>query len=137
MLHESGTGGAPKYGVVSQLPVTGSVSNPLADLSVQRAAPDQSMVGYYRTYLGNGVMVELAGTNHAGLYQYTFPAGSQPSVVVDVSHVLPSFRDLGWGQKYSAGSFEIFQDGHYEGNGTYNNGWNRGECVTLEFVEQH
>ena len=29
MMHESGTGGAPKYGVVSQQPVPGNISNPL------------------------------------------------------------------------------------------------------------
>lgn len=126
MLHESGTGGAPKYGVVSQFPVNGTVSNPLADLSIARTVADTSAVGYYKTQLGNGITVELAGTNHAGFYQYTFPSGNA-SVVVDVSHVLPSFRGLGWGQNYAGGGFVIFEDGHYEGNGTYNNGWNRGK----------
>ncbi|KAK8080703.1 glycosyl hydrolase- family 92 protein [Apiospora hydei] len=28
LLHESGTGGAPKYGVVSQMPVVGAIENP-------------------------------------------------------------------------------------------------------------
>ncbi|KAK7209000.1 hypothetical protein V2G26_016178 [Clonostachys chloroleuca] len=28
LLHESGTGGAPKYGVVSQMPVVGTIENP-------------------------------------------------------------------------------------------------------------
>ncbi|KAF9629758.1 hypothetical protein BFW01_g10961 [Lasiodiplodia theobromae] len=132
MLHESGTGGAPKYGVVSQLPVVAAGSsssvpiNPLADLGVARAAMDDAEVGYYRASLANGVTVELAGTDHAGLYRYTFPAGTNASaaVVVDVSHVLPSFRGMGWGQEYAGGEFEIFDDGHYEGKGTYNNGWN-------------
>ncbi|GME26594.1 glycosyl hydrolase [Neofusicoccum parvum] len=133
MLHESGTGGAPKYGVVSQLPVAGPVPNPLADVSVQRAAPDEAAVGYYRTALANGVTVELAGTNHAGLYRYAFPAGGEASIVVDVSHVLPSYRGLGWGQNYAGGSFEVFEDGHYEGNGTYNNGWNRAPDWTIHF----
>lgn len=139
MLHESGTGGAPKYGVVSQLPVVAAESsssmpiNPLADLSVTRAEADEATVGYYRASLANGVTVELAGTNHAGLYRYTFPAGTNASaaVVVDVSHVLPSFRGMGWGQGYAGGEFEIFDDGHYEGKGTYNNGWNLGECCGL------
>ncbi|KAL0262494.1 hypothetical protein SLS55_001462 [Diplodia seriata] len=142
MLHESGTGGAPKYGVVSQLPVVGdsSLANPLADLGVARGAADEASVGYYRARLANGVTVELAGTDHAGMYRYAFPEnrGGAPSaaaavVVVDVSHVLPSFRGLGWGQGYAGGAFEIFDDGHYEGSGTYNNGWNLAPNWTIYF----
>ncbi|KAF4308803.1 glycosyl hydrolase [Botryosphaeria dothidea] len=132
MLHESGTGGAPKYGVVSQLPVAGAVPNPLVDLSVARAAPDEASVGAYRAALANGVGVRLAGTRHAGMYEYEFPGGGG-AVVVDVSHVLPSYRGLGWGQGYAGGGFEVFADGHYEGNGTYNNGWNRAPNWTIHF----
>ncbi|KKY15243.1 putative glycosyl family 92 protein [Diplodia seriata] len=78
MLHESGTGGAPKYGVVSQLPVVGdsSLANPLADLGVARGAADEASVGYYRARLANGVTVELAGTDHAGMYRFNATAAS-------------------------------------------------------------
>ncbi|KAF2823417.1 alpha-1,2-mannosidase family protein [Ophiobolus disseminans] len=124
MMHESGTGGAPKYGVVSQMPVLGNITNPGANFSQPRASPDEGRVGYYKSSLANGITVELAATEHAGLYSYSFPNGSSPSVVIDVSHVLPSFRGLGWEQHYSGGSFGIFDDGHYTGSGTYNNGWN-------------
>jgi predicted alpha-1,2-mannosidase len=133
MMHESGTGGAPKYGVVSQMPVVGNVSNPLASLSQPRASPDQGGVGYYKSSLANGVTVELGATEHAGLYSYSFPNGSTSSIVVDVSHVLPSFRGLGWEQHYSGGSFKILQDGHYEGFGIYNNGWNLSPDWTVYF----
>ena len=126
MLHESGTGGAPKYGVVAQQAVVGNISNPLDDLSVPRAAADQGQVGSYQVSLASGVTVSLAGTNHAGLYQYTFPS-SDANVVVDVSHVLPSFRGLGLGQNYVEGNISVASDGHYEGSGTYNNGWNLGK----------
>ncbi|EQK97852.1 glycoside hydrolase family 92 [Ophiocordyceps sinensis CO18] len=55
MLHESGTGGAPKYGVVSQMPVVGHLANPLSDaVNDTRAAPDRTEVGYYRAALGSG-----------------------------------------------------------------------------------
>lgn len=125
MLHESGTGGAPKYGVVNQMPVVGNISNPLLDLGQNRSAPDTAQVGYYSSTLISGVTIEAASTEHAGLLQYTYPDG-QGSVVVDVSHVLPSFRGLGWGQGYAGGSFEILPNGSYIGHGTYNNGWNLG-----------
>lgn len=133
MMHESGTGGAPKYGVVSQMPFVGNVSNPLSNLSQLRTTPDQGSVGYYKSSLANGVTVELAATEHAGLYSYLFPNGSTASIVVDVSHVLPSFRDLGWEQHYAGGTFGIFQDGHYEGSGVYNNGWNLSPDWTIYF----
>lgn len=126
MMHESGTGGAPKYGTVSQMPVVGGVSNPLVDLSSPRASADQAQVGYYSTSLSSGIKVELAATNHAGLFSYSFPTALQANVVVDVSHVLPSFRGLGLGQNYVRGNITVSNDGHYEGSGTYNNGWNLG-----------
>ncbi|KAF2643371.1 alpha-1,2-mannosidase family protein [Massarina eburnea CBS 473.64] len=133
LMHESGTGGAPKYGVVSQMPATNNVSNPLTDLSQGRSAADQGAVGYYRSQLSNGVVVELAASEHAGLYQYTFPSGTSPSIVVDVSHVLNSWRGLGWEQHYSKGNFTFLSDGHYEGSGTYNNGWNLSPDWTIYF----
>lgn len=106
------------------MPVVGTVVDPIANFSQPRMSPDQGSVGYYKSSLANGVTVELAATEHAGLYLYNFPNGSASSIVVDVSHVLPSFRGLGWEQHYSGGSFQTFEDGHYTGSGTYNNGWN-------------
>ena len=122
MMHESGTGGAPKYGVVNQMPATGNISNPLLDLGQERRANDSAEVGYYKAQLNNGIDIEVAATAHAGMYQYSF-AGGDNHVVVDVSHVLPSFRGLGWGQGYAGGGFELTEDG-YIGSGIYNNGWN-------------
>lgn len=139
MMHESGTGGAPKYGVVSQLPVVGNVSNPLSDYSVERSVADQASVGYYKSELANGVSVQLAATAHAGLLSYHFPAASgnastSNNVLVDVSHVLPSFRGQGLGQNYEFGNISIANDGHYEGSGVYNNGWNRGRPLLCSCV---
>ncbi|KAI9750507.1 MAG: hypothetical protein M4579_006443 [Chaenotheca gracillima] len=124
MMHESGTGGAPKYGTVSQMPFVGSVPNPLTDVSDTRASSDQAQVGSYKSSLTSGITVELAATDHAALYQYTFPQNQQGNVLVNVSHVLPSYRGLGLSQNYRHGNITILQDGHYEGSGTYNNGWN-------------
>jgi len=106
------------------MPVLGNVPNPLDDLSQGRAAADQASIGYYKSTLANGITVELSASDRAGLYEYNFPNESTASIVVDVSHVLPSFRGLGWEQHYSRGNFSLTSDGHYEGSGTYNNGWN-------------
>lgn len=124
MMHESGTGGAPKYGVVSQMPVLGNISNPLADLNDTRAKPDSNAVGYYKASLGSNITVELSCTSRAGFYQYSFPARKQANVVVDASHVLPSYRGQGLSQQYLGGNITV-SNNHYEGYGDYNNGWNR------------
>ncbi|KAL1983366.1 hypothetical protein VTN96DRAFT_10425 [Rasamsonia emersonii] len=126
MMHEQGTGGAPKYGTVSQLPLVGNISQPLSNLTVGRAVPDQGSVGYYKAQTSDNVVVELAAANRAGMYRYTFPRNAtRKNVLVDVSHVLPSYRGMGLSQGYAGGNFTIFADGHYEGHGVYNNGWNR------------
>lgn len=132
MMHEHGTGGAPKYGVVSQMPVIGDLANPLLDLGRNRTTPDVAEVGYYRSELEGNITVELSGSERAGFYQYRFPEQTQKAVVVDVSHVLPSFRGFGWGQEYSGGSFELTADG-YTGHGIYNNGWNLSPNWTVYF----
>ena len=138
MLHESGTGGAPKYGVVSQMPVSGSIANPLADHNDTRAAPDEAEVGYYKSFLGSGITVELAGTERAGYYQYTFPdTGAEKNIIIDVSHVLSSYRGLGLQQAYLGGSIKVVNGnstrGHYEGYGSYDNGWNKAPKWTVYF----
>jgi len=132
MMHEHGTGGAPKYGVVSQIPAIGDLANPLLDLARNRIAPDVAEVGYYRSELEGGITVELSASERAGFFQYSFPEQVQKAVVVDVSHVLPSFRGFGWGQKYSGGSFDVTFDG-YTGHGIYNNGWNLSPDWTIYF----
>src|ERR1700742_2401818 len=70
MMHESGTGGSPKYGTISQMPVL--LDNPV-NYSVARTTKDVGSVGYYKSSLSNGITVELAGTSHTGMFQYTFP----------------------------------------------------------------
>ena len=132
MMHESGTGGGPKYGVVSQLPVLGDILNPLANLHATRSAPDVTSLGYFQASLGSNITVELSATSRAGIYQYTFPSESKPNVVVDVSHVLPSFRGQGLSQTYRGGNMTILDD-HYEGYGVYDNGWNRAPDWKIHF----
>ncbi|KAJ5619900.1 hypothetical protein N7510_003884 [Penicillium lagena] len=133
MMHEQGTGGAPKYGTVSQLPLVGDISDPLANITVSRSGTDSGSVGYYKATTGQAVTVELASTARAGMYRYSFPSGSQNNVLVDVSHVLPSYRGMGLSQNYEGGELEVFDDGHYEGHGVYNNGWNEAPDWTIYF----
>jgi len=97
MLHESGTGGAPKYGVVPQMPLTSLVGvNVLDNLTYMqpRIGNDTATVGYYRTHLQNGVVAEISASQHAGIMQYTYPTSSSGKyVLADLSHYLPANDD--------------------------------------------
>jgi putative alpha-1,2-mannosidase len=135
MMHEQGTGGAPKYGTVSQLPLVGNISDPLSNITVSRKEADQGSVGYYKALTEEDVEVELSASARAGIYRYNFPSGSRGNVLVDVSHVLPSFRGQGLGQNYKGGNLSIFADGHYEGSGVYDNGWNEAPDWTIYFCK--
>ncbi|KAL2865725.1 alpha-1,2-mannosidase family protein [Aspergillus lucknowensis] len=134
LMHEQGTGGAPKYGTVSQLPLVGNITDPLSNITVAREGTDEARVGYYKAQTGEGVVVELSASAHAGIFRYTFPEDAVgKNVLVDVSHVLPSFRGQGLSQGYQGGNFTIFADGHYEGQGIYDNGWNRSPNWAIYF----
>jgi putative alpha-1,2-mannosidase len=67
MMHLSGTGGVPMYGVVSQLPIAGQIVNPL-DVRVGSAAPGVAEVGSYSARTSDEVVVEPAATDHAAMY---------------------------------------------------------------------
>lgn len=115
------------------MPIVGALQNPLSTFSIRRSKPDEGSVGSYKSSLDNGVAVELAATNHVGFYQYTFPSNTssqENTILVDVSHVLDSFRHSNWGQTYQGGSFTLAPDGHYEGSGIYNKGWNLGTFLS-------
>ena len=143
MMHESGTGGAPKYGVVSQMPLVGTLSDEGGGGAINildnrtywqpRVGDDVARVGYFRTQLESGVGVELSGARHAGIMRYAFPAGDEERhVLVDLSHYLPQETGGYGSQAYLGG--EINLDGAaYRGHATYEGGWNDGAPFTIYF----
>ncbi|KAL6240098.1 hypothetical protein BDW75DRAFT_235927 [Aspergillus navahoensis] len=137
MMHESGTGGAPKYGIIPQMPLT-SIDPPVNILdnltySQSRVGQDTASVGYFKTQLQNGVQIELSGSRHAGIIEYSFPAGEK-HVLVDVSHYLPGSPNDPNSQFYIGGEIQIHDDGQtYSGYGTYVGGWNNGAPFTVYF----
>ena len=128
-LHESGTGGAPKYGVVSQMPLATLDGVNVLDnttYSQPRIGDDSASVGYYKTNLQSGVVAEISASRHAGIIQYTFPLSGGRYVLIDVSHYLPTNGDPEHGQYYSNGHLDISADGRkYSGYGIYTGGWNQ------------
>ncbi|KAF2086181.1 glycoside hydrolase family 92 protein [Saccharata proteae CBS 121410] len=130
LLHESGTGGAVKYGVVPQMPLTSLDSVNVLDNATYmqpRIGNDTMSVGYYKTMLGNGVIAELSATRHVGVMKYTYPAFGSRYVLVDISHYLPTNDETQHAQFYSNGHLETSQDGQmYTGYGIWRGGWNAG-----------
>ena len=132
MLHESGTGGAPKYGVVPQMPLTSLDGvNLLDNLTYMqpRTVADTATVGYYKTSLENGVVAEISTSQHAGLFHYSFPKTGRRYVLVDLSHYLPTQDEVAGEQFYSNGQIAVGENGStYSGHGVWRGGFNEGKC---------
>lgn len=138
MMHESGTGGCAKYGVISQMPLT-KIEAPVNLLDnrtywQERVGEDHASVGYFRTTLENGVTAELSATSHAGFFQYEFPQNENKHVLVDVSHYLPNVVGGYCTQTFREGKIEISDDHkNYQGHGTFAGGFNEGAPYTVFF----
>ena len=131
MLHESGTGGAPKYGLIPQMPLTSLQGvNVLDNLTYMqpRVGNDTATIGYYKTNLANGVTAEWTASMHAGLFRYTYPSTGDKLLLLDLSHFLPTQDEPAGAQFYSNGQINVSTDGStYSGYGVYRGGWNEGD----------
>lgn len=131
MLHESGTGGAPTYGLIPQMPLTTIEGvNLLDNLTYMqpRIGDDVASVGYYQTHLKNGVTAEMSASMHAGIMKYQYPEDQGRYVLVDLSHFIPSMGKKE--QWYSNGFIERSADGSwYSGYGIYREGWAWGRLL--------
>ncbi|CBX98301.1 hypothetical protein LEMA_P097100.1 [Plenodomus lingam JN3] len=81
MTHVSGSGGAPTYGLISQMPLLGNLAHVnLADNTTyatnRSLSQETATVGLFTTVLLNGVKIEITAGNHTGFMRYTFPAAS-------------------------------------------------------------
>ncbi|KAF2774055.1 glycosyl hydrolase [Teratosphaeria nubilosa] len=137
MMHESGTGGAPKYGIVPQMPLTGSLDgvNLLDNTTYwqERVGTDTASVGYYCTKLKSGVGIELSASRHSGIIQYSYPAGDR-HILVDVSHYLPSETGGSNCQFYTGGEINLQPDGKtYTGYTSIGGGFSESAPSTVYF----
>lgn len=134
MLHESGTGGGPKYGYPAQMPLATTSDVNLLDNRTywqRRVGDDIASVGYFKTHFESGVEVELSATRHAGILHYTYPS-SEKHVLVDFSHYLPHPSRSWDSQFYAGGEIDIQPNSStYSGYTSIANGWNLGPPVTV------
>lgn len=99
--HLSGTG-IGDYGDILFMPTTGkqelaqgTAENPDAGYCSRKTPGTESASpGYYTVTLQDyGVKVELTASARAGMHRYTYPAGSQAGVIIDVGHTLQSHHN--------------------------------------------
>jgi putative alpha-1,2-mannosidase len=98
-----------------------------------RVGNESASPGYFKTDLESGVTIELSGTAHVGIMQYSFPAGEK-NVLLDLTHRLPSARGSACTQRYVDSEISISDDGtKYQGYGVYEAGWNEGAPYKVYF----
>ncbi|KAN0063265.1 hypothetical protein ACQY0O_004429 [Thecaphora frezii] len=128
MMHVHGTGGAPTYGIISQMPIYGSLDAVnLADNTTywqnRSLALETAKVGQFTTSLLNGVNITMTASNHSAILQYNFPSCDQDRhVLVDLTHVLPANSSFAYTQKFTGGELHLAKNG-YEGHAVYSGGW--------------
>lgn len=122
MMHESGTGGAPEYGVVAQLPFTEDF-NYQNQVTLTRTQHDTAKVGYYATNTSS-VDIEITAGERFGILKYNFHNVSQytSKVLVNASHHLTAPDRSWWTQYFVNGSLDATAEG-YTGVSTFKGGW--------------
>jgi putative alpha-1,2-mannosidase len=133
MMHESGTGGSAKYGIIPQMPMTSLAGVNILDNTTywqKRTGQDVAKVGYFSTKLESGVSIELSAARHSGIISYKFPAGSK-HVLVDLSHYLPAELGASDCQFFAGGAIKLSSDGKtYTGSGAYGGGFSESAPLT-------
>ncbi|KAJ3881128.1 glycoside hydrolase family 92 protein [Lentinula edodes] len=127
-LHDSGTGSSlGTYGNFEIMPMTCSggfntCATMLSDRETFRKNnTDDASPGYFSQTLDNDIKMEATSTRRAGLERFTFPEGSKPYFVLDLSNDLPDsfvggIMDIDpqqgritiggkWGSSFGPGSF--------------------------------
>ncbi|KAI7551159.1 hypothetical protein KC331_g2724 [Hortaea werneckii] len=136
MLHVSGTGGVPTYGLISQMPLLGGLDSVnLADNTTywqnRSMGEESAQVGLFQTTLLNGIEIDITSTAHTGLLRYRFPVESDVAaknnlstptvqneasddehsedahVLVHLTHVLPGYGTYAYSQKFLHGDLHL------------------------------
>jgi predicted alpha-1,2-mannosidase len=93
LTHLSGAG-CSQYGDLPFLPFTGALTGDPARSSAGFShARETAYAGYYRVELDNGVTSELTVTQRSGAGRFTYPAGAQAGMLLDLSGSLNTVRD--------------------------------------------
>ncbi|KAL6454650.1 hypothetical protein SBY92_004117 [Candida maltosa Xu316] len=131
-MHESGTGGSPEYGVVSQLPFT---SEPWQNLGLRRINDnsDEAVVGVYSVSTPN-IDIQFTSGERSGLFKYIYHDDDDTvKVMVNASHHLEGPGRPWWNQHFVNGSVETKDENGYVGYTTISGGWGQQDPWTVYF----
>lgn len=132
MMHESGTGGAPQYGVVCQLPYTDETLAGDQELSLSRTKKDSATIGRYFVNTPN-IDIEFTSGERSGLFKYNFHSGDKANVLVNASHYLSAPKRPQWTQHFVKGSIKTKNNNGYIGQTTIKGGWGDQSDWTIYF----
>jgi predicted alpha-1,2-mannosidase len=113
--------GIPDWGAVALMPTIGMDAAKTGRAGYTAGFShdtEVAEVGYYAVTLGGpaeGVRVELTATERVGLHRYTFPAGSDAVVLMDVGHVMADIDILDGHIEIDAAAGELSGFSTFEG----------------------
>jgi predicted alpha-1,2-mannosidase len=122
-VHVSGTGGGPKYGNILVQPTVGAVQP--ADHSSPRVG-ETAKAGYYETFLQRyQTNVEIAATQRAAIYRFTYGQHGSANLLFDLAHCLTSAKPGREAQQVVATDVRILTPSEVSGWTRVIGGWNR------------
>jgi len=122
-LHVSGTGGGAKYGNILVQPTSGQAAP--FDAASERAE-EHAAAGLYAVKLARwNVGVEITAARRSALYRFSYPAGQQANVLVNVSALLRSGFRTGETQALVGSKIEVVSPTELAGSTTVKGGWNK------------
>jgi predicted alpha-1,2-mannosidase len=111
--------GLPDYGAVALMPVLGMTAAKTTQRGYRSAythATEQAHPGYYAVKLDDTqIGVELTASEHVGFHRFTFPAGSDATVLLDVGHTMPDVKITDGSVTVDAAKKEISGVSHFSG----------------------
>ncbi len=114
--HLSGTG-IGDLGDILLLPFTGEAEEEL--IATFDKEEETAEAGYYRVRLNNyDVTAELTATPRSGIHRYTYPAGADKKLLLDLAHVLQP----NWGHEVRSSELEFVDERTIRG-GRVSRGW--------------
>lgn len=132
-IHNSGTGGGPKYGNVLIQPFSGPLDE---SWHPQLRSTEEARLGYYGCeYAESGIQTEITAASRSVFYRFGFSGKGARCLSLDAGFFLGN-HDFGYPkeEQHLVGSeVRILSDREVEGYTRVRGGWNGGRAYTVYF----
>lgn len=127
LTHESGTGGAAKYGNFRITPAAGPTAVP------SLPANEQASPGYYSVLLSaQNIRAEMTASRMAALQRFTYPPIRGATLTLNATSVIPTQV---FGQVVKQVWVKVTGRRSFEGGGIYSGGWGQGTYRLAFYAE--